>query len=493
MSRQGLAPSSGGTLGRPFRLPDLGLMPIVGAAGLTLLAVLSGIAAARSPTLALIGVLALVFTCLLLADLTLGLTAFVVFQFFSVLPFASGQGLTLIKLAGAILFFTWIATLTSSDHRERAGGFLRAHPWLTTALAVFLLYGGLSYFWAPDPSEVVEAWQRYALNFILFGIAFAAIRTTRDLRIVVGGLVVGGAIAAVGGMLFVDPTAPGRLRGLVGQSNTIASQLTPVVILALGMAWTARRPNAKLLWGACAVAAVAGIVLSLARLGPVALAIGFAAWFAFGGRWRPRIAAVPVAIAVLGSFVFLAFAPEQQRTRLLEGDTTGSGRTDIWEVGTRAFQDHPLRGTGIGNWETVLPLYLNQPGLVERTDLIIDSPTEGHNIFLHVVVEAGLVGGALFFFVLLAALVANVKAARIFRDVGDRRAELLARANFGATIGYLGSALFVSAQYEKPLWILVGVGVALLAVARRARDAQRTDEPLVAEPDRTLRPALGEP
>ena len=490
MLRQGHPGAPAGAMGRTARLPNLELGPIMGAAGLTLLAVISGIGAARNPLLALVGVLGLVFVCVLLADLTVGLAAFAIFQYFAVLPFAGGQNLTIIKGAGAILFFTWVVTLASGDLRERARGFVRAHPWLTVALVGFLFWGALSYFWAPEPADVVDTWQRYALNFILFGIVFTAIRSTRDMRFIVGAVVLGGVIAAVGGMLFVDPTAPGRLRGLVGHSNTIASQLVPVVILALGMAWTARRPASRLVFTAGAVVAVAGIVLSLARLGPVALGIGFAAWLAFGGRWRPRIAAVPLVVLLVGAVTFVAFAPAEQRDRLFQSEGGGSGRTDIWEVGSRAFADHPLRGSGMGTWESVLPLYLDQPGLVERTDIIIDRPTEAHNLFLHIAVEEGVIGAAMFFAIIFAGLVATVQAARLFRRTGDVRSEGLARATFAATAGYLGSAFFVSAQYEKPLWLLLGIGVAMLAVARRQESELRAASPPVTEPERRLAPGL---
>lgn len=472
--------SHGGVLGpirfagRSIAIPG-GTRAALGALALMLLALASGAAAAQAPTLVIGAVLGLLFVCLLLADLMIGLTAFVIFQFLLVLPFASSQNLTIIKGAGAVLFLTWVITLASESQRRRARGLLTLHPWLASVLVAFLLWGGLSILWAPSSADVAEAWQRYALNLILFAIIFTAVRSPRDLRIVALGVVIGGFIAAVGGMLFVEPSVEGRLGGTVGQSNALASQLVPVAILAAGLAWTSRRQLGRLALTAAALTAVAGMVLTLARLGPLTLACAIAAWLAFGGRWRPRIAAAAAAAAIAGIAIFLFAAPLEQRDRVLTADDGGSGRTSLWTVAGRAVEDRPLLGSGLGNWIEVSPSYLLQPGAVPRSDYIVENPTVVHNVFLELLVEVGVIGFALFAAIVLTCLAAAARAALLFRAIGDRASEGLTRALFAGTIGYLAAAFFISSQYERLLWILLGLCVAAFAAARLERDRRAED------------------
>ncbi|HWC31861.1 MAG TPA: hypothetical protein VG709_01885, partial [Actinomycetota bacterium] len=59
------------------------------------------------------------------------------------------------------------------------------------------------------------------------------------------------------------------------------------------------------------------------------------------------------------------------------------------------------------------------------------------------------------------------KAAGRFRQSGDVSMELLARGLLLALIGLLVADFFVSEQYSKQLWLLLGLAPALLALARR--------------------------
>ena len=131
---------------------------------------------------------------------------------------------------------------------------------------------------------------------------------------------------------------------------------------------------------------------------------------------------------------------------------------------------HPVRGVGSGNFQITSGHYLLQkPGAV-KYDYFIDKPKVAHNTYLHVLAELGFVGLGLFLAIIVFALVSAFKAAQTFMRAGDLDMELLTRGLLLAMIGLLSADFFISGQYSKQLWLLLGIGPAMLAIAKtRAR------------------------
>lgn len=447
------------------RLQDIGRAPILAGVAATILAVGSMMLASRAPMLVVGACMGLVFVVIVLANLTIGVCAFVLLQFFATLPGANGQDLTVIKLAGGVLVMGWVAALTSREERLKAQTFIGSYPIIFAALATFVMWGFVGLLWAPADNLVMDDIQRYTLNFLLVAIIYTAVRSAGDLALVSGSLAIGGALSAVFGLLFVPPSVDGRLGGTVGQSNDFAASLVPAAILAVALAWTARSRLVQLVFAGAAVMCIAGIVLSLSRLGFIALPVAFIAWAIYGGRWRPRIIGMLCIAAAVAAAVFLLAAPSEHRERVFQGGD-GSGRTDLWTVALRVWESHPFRGVGFGNFVYVARDYVLEPGILPRADLIIDDPHHAHNMYLGVMAEGGLVALALLAIVAVGALVASIRAARIFERTGDKRSELLARSVFAAQIGIMVAGLFIYTQFEKPLWITIGLGLGAYGLAR---------------------------
>ena len=76
-------------------------------------------------------------------------------------------------------------------------------------------------------------------------------------------------------------------------------------------------------------------------------------------------------------------------------------------------------------------------------------------------------GLALFLSLIGFSVVATIKAAQRFEHAGDRDMELLARGLVVALLGLLAADFFLSGQFSKQLWILLGLGPALLALSKR--------------------------
>jgi O-antigen ligase len=297
---------------------------------------------------------------------------------------------------------------------------------------------------------------------------------------------------------FVTPPDPSlgesdRLAGTLGDSNALAAVLVAGVVLSLALAFEIKRkPLIRLSLLVISALCLLCNFLTLSRGGLIALGVAMVAAIAFGGRWRT--AAVGLAVLVAAAvFVFFAFlATPEQTARVTSFGGGGSGRTDLWTVGWRMVEAHPVRGIGAGNFQPESIHYLIAPGALHRTDLILNTQHVAHNTYLQVLSELGIVALVPFLAILGFALWCLLAAARGFEARGEEGMEMIARATLVGLMGILAADFFVSGQFSKQLWLLLGLGPALLAMSRRHSVDHAEDEP-GADVTAPLAPAHLEP
>jgi O-antigen ligase len=132
-------------------------------------------------------------------------------------------------------------------------------------------------------------------------------------------------------------------------------------------------------------------------------------------------------------------------------------------------EDHPVNGVGVGNFQTSSIHYLLRPGAIQRDEFIVDRPQITHNSYLNVLAELGVVGAVLFAGILTAGFLAALRAANEFRKRDNNDMETLARALVLALVALFVADFFASDQLNKELWLLLGLGPAMLGIARRER------------------------
>ncbi|HWX87418.1 MAG TPA: O-antigen ligase family protein [Solirubrobacteraceae bacterium] len=408
----------------------------------------------------------LAFAALVLSNVTVGLCVLGFLSFLDVLP--TVEALSLAKIAGLLLAISWLATITS---RRDSPSLVRDRPWLTAALVAFAAWATLSVFWSAARGDALTALLRYLPNLLLFPIVYTAIRERRHVFALVIVLIGGAALAATAGVLSPPPNPgalePARATGTVGDANELAAALVVGLFLASAVLFDRSRP--ALLRAACAATAVlclGGIVLSLSRGGLVALAVAAVVAVVVAGRWRIPMLAAAVAVCASALFYFVALAPLPARERVTEVGT-GTGRTDLWTVGLRMVGANPLNGVGVGNFQEASVHYLLQPGLIHRADFIISTPKIAHNTYLQAFSELGIPGGILFLLIVLSGAGCSLLAARVAAGTGQLELELLARGVFVGTTGFLAASFFISENYSKLMWILLALGPAMIAIARR--------------------------
>jgi O-antigen ligase len=315
---------------------------------------------------------------------------------------------------------------------------------------------------------------RYALNAFLLPIAYTAVRDRRDAVRVLGAIVAGASVAAASAVV-APPSAEsaiyGRATGTVGDPNELAAAL--LVGLAIAVAFAVNRhisnPLRAMAAGAAALC-LTGILLSLSRGGLIGVAAALVIAVILGGRWRRRVLAICGMFAVLavGYFAFFASLPAKQRVLDVAGGG-GTGRLDLWTVGLRMIEAHPLNGVGTSQFAVSSVHYLLRPGLIENGAFILTTPKVAHNTYLNIVAELGIVGGVLFVGILLFCVGCAVLAIRRAYEDGDERMEILLRGLAVGIGGYLVTLMFLSESYAKLLWILLGLGPVMLAVVSAPR------------------------
>jgi O-antigen ligase len=434
-----------------------------------LLAPVLGMASVASPAVAIAVLAAAVFAAVAFYDLAAGVALFATLIFFETLPGAADAGLG-VKLAGLVL-------VAAALRRSGTPLLLKDHPLLAYS-AVFLGAWALaSSLWADDVPRAAGAGLRLVLGVALLFVVFAAVREARHARWLLWGYICGAAASAIAGLLG-PPAAENRLAGGLGDPNFLAAMLVPgFVFSAFALGWT-RQPAQRWLLGACALLFIVAIYLTQSRGGLIALAATLVAALFFGGAARRRFAVLGGVIASVGLVYYAAVAPAEAVGRL-GNPGGGSGRADLWSIAREVVADQPVTGVGAGNFPVIAPRYVTETVDLPFVDLVVDTPKVVHNTYLGVLTELGIVGLTAFAVVVLAALALVRRSTSLYARAEDSHLELMSRAVLVALVGMLSAFVFLSGEYEKQLWLLLGLAVALYALARKASNSG----PAVSRPD----------
>ena len=400
-----------------------------------------------------------------------GLALFLPLVFLEGLPAFNLGG----KAAGVLIAVAWLGMLQTG--RLGALDVLREHRRMFELLALLLVWLALTSLWAEEPGAVLGDMWHWVAVALVFAIFATMVRDESGLRLILMAFVVGGVISVIvgfaGGLVTTGSEqasveGSARLEGATGDPNFLAAGVVSALVLAAGLLVTARQPLVKLgLVGAIAVLAT-GLVASQSRGGIIAMLVVIAASFVFFRRRRAYAALM--ALVLIGASAAYFSATPDALDRLTRATDGGSGRTGLWTVAERAFVDHPVVGVGLNNFNAVAADYTRQPGVLERVQKIVEQPTVVHNLYLQQLTETGIIGFLLLMGVMWAALAAAWRAGRLAEEDGDGDLEVLARAILVANIGMLAASVFISDAVDRRVWILLALGPAAFAIARRGRN-----------------------
>ena len=412
--------------------------------------------------------LVLVYAVIALVNLPLGVALWVPLIFLEGIGAFNLAG----KAAGLMIVVAWVGSL--DERRDVVRAALQAHRRLLTVLVGMLVWLSLSLVWADDLALAAkDLWRWYAL-LAMFVVVITTVTSERALRWVlfafVGGAVMSIAIGVADGSFTGAADGGARLEGGAGDPNYLAASIVACGVIAASLLALRIRLAGRWLLAAGLLALIAGLVASGSRGGFLAAGGAVVLAFLVFKYRRAHVLAATAVLLGIGALAFLNVPDAWDRVTDFDDD---NGRSSLWTVGARMWEDSPVGGVGLNNFVVHSADYVREPGTLENTELVVERPHVPHNTYLQVLAEAGLVG--LMFFLLFcgACVRAALLAARGFEARGDWGLGTVARGVVVATGSILAASMFLSAATDKRLWLLLALGPALLGLAgHRSSGAQ---------------------
>ncbi|HXH98466.1 MAG TPA: O-antigen ligase family protein [Gaiellaceae bacterium] len=434
--------------------------------GTTVAVATLGAVAVYSPRYALFAVIGGALVAVAFWRLAIGVALFAVLTFPQHLPGSLGAGATLAKPLGFVLALAWIASAVSRPASVRL--LSRDQPALFWAVTAFVVLAIVSVAWAPNTARVRYDVQRLLLDAVLLLVVYTAASTATALRRIAWAYLAGSALTAAYSVASGGYGRNGRLNALF-DPNLFAALLIPAILVAFFVLLTADSRRTRSAAAAVLLLDSIAAVLTQSRGGVVGLAVAFLAAVVVAGRARPRVFAAVLVVVAIGIGYYLTYAPAHLH---VSGSLAqqSSGRSDEWRIALRMFANHPLNGVGLGNYVIVEPSYSTLSMNLNFVRFVVRTPLVAHNSFLEVAAELGLVGIVLFVAILSLAARAAGRALAALAQTGSRL-EFYARGLLAGAIGMFVAYAFLSAEYEKQLWLVLGLLASVSALSRRPAPA----------------------
>jgi O-antigen ligase len=242
--------------------------------------------------------------------------------------------------------------------------------------------------------------------------------------------------------------------GTFGDNNDLARVLVLSVPLWWALAARGAPAWSRAIAAAGCMASLLAIVCTFSRGGFLALLVAVGVIALSYPLWWRRAA---VFLGFVAALVVLAPQPYLERMATIArpmADDSFRQRTEIWQRGAEIGFAHALLGEGPGMFQ--------QPDL--HTGMRHRAP---HNIFVELIADVGIAGLAVFIWMLIAAL---LSLHRVRRGAPD--ASWAYAASFGleaALLAYLTASMALSHALASPLFVLIGLTLALESAAPAAR------------------------
>ena len=228
-------------------------------------------------------------------------------------------------------------------------------------------------------------------------------------------------------------------------SSAFATTLSLGSLVALGLAYRARGRE-RLLWFACALASLVGLMEAQSRSALLGWLAGAAylTWREFRGRPPRLVVALASGLVVLlfaGVVAPATVAYVRRAPRDLVQD-----RLQIWQIAVGMVQAHPLLGTGPGTFQTVFDQW-KPPGLERKWS--------AHDLWLNYTVETGLLGLLGILWVICTAAREWVRWGRRAAPGGDPLMPTVIAVVIGVLVNQCGDNTLLSVSTISGFWLLL--------------------------------------
>ncbi|KGF71206.1 hypothetical protein LL06_01035 [Hoeflea sp. BAL378] len=313
---------------------------------------------------------------------------------------------------------------------------------------------------SPAPAPVFRAVVLTAIGML---IAFSSIvlpRGERDFRTALiiatlatlalsyGGLIVFPNLATHGYDAY-EPQHSGLWRGHFSHKNIAGPVMCVIAIFGIYLMRSGQRLIGAVIFAAGALFVVQTGSKTTSGLFPIAVLIVLSA--SVFGRTAAAILINLMALAAAYLFTLGSLSHPRISYLVLDflGDQTYTGRTTLWEFSLSKIPEKPWLGFGLYNfWSTGNVLGLDKPFEAAWDYRYI---IHGHNNYLDMVLNLGLVGGGVLVWVLFVAPMVNYARAR--RNPGNRKLADM----FFMIIVFMGLLSFLETFFlarNDPIWLM---------------------------------------
>jgi O-antigen ligase len=368
----------------------------------------------------------------------------------------SFAGLSVVKWLGILCFGYALVRLVQ---RKRMPAFLKA--WEFRWFLVLLILATASYFALSKPEGLSFSPMAMYFNYLLlFVTTIVVVNNFERVRNALLASIAGAAIASL--YVIREFQASGNMRPgyIAGDSNYFAACTVLVIPMAVYFA-KMKGPNWQRWF--CIVSLLLMVVaftLASSRGGLIGLIVATGYMVLRSGRSRKSAIALTALVLPL-----LFLAPSSPLARMLHpsyGDYLGSQiRHDFWIVGLDLIRKHWFTGIGLGNFTAYS--YTITQGVEGRHGMAC-------NTFLELAAELGIPGLIAY----CAVLVGSFSSAGRLRVEGNKRKDpflhYAGQAMQAGLLGFAATAVFVSAEYQKPFWMLVALTATVPTLLRRKQE-----------------------
>ena len=248
-----------------------------------------------------------------------------------------------------------------------------------------------------------------------------------------------------------------RPGGMFGDANEYA--LVVGVWMPIAFIWAiSRRPRWERLFSfGCLLSCLVGTTFAASRGGFFGMVASFLYLVV---RSRRPVRNLLVVTALMAPLLFASSASVVRRFTQprLGDDQAKEARLIVWAAGMRMIQQHPLLGIGINNFKSVVAQYeVLDPDQREVVSV-------AHNTYIEIAAELG-VPTLIVYLAVFIAIIRTLELAR--RRANAARLTHLTNIALGLQAGliaYLVSSFFMSAWWEKLLWLAVFISMCLFGL-----------------------------
>jgi O-antigen ligase len=369
------------------------------------------------------------------------------------------------RVAGIAAFGTGILAMLDSGRKPRL---CASHAWM----GLFVLWGGLTYFWstAPDLSREELLTFLQLLGMVWLVAQFAT--EPPEQKGLMQAYVAGTYVASAG-------TLWSYMTGVVAHYNRFSvygfnpGDLGLTLALSLPMSFylstEEKRPVLAWIYRLQVLCAIGAILLTAARGALIAMLVALLIIPLLISRWSAGQRLAMIVVACTGVTASLFIIPESSWQRLSTiGEEVSHGtlnqRTSIWKAGVDLFREQPIGGVGVGAYAPAVQRVLGTPVQPKETggpaDVVL---LVAHNSFISVMVEQGTIGLAIFLALLFSLFL------RVFRMSAAVRSLWLI-----SLLSWSVGVMDLTWESRKPTWVIFGlIAAASLAPTLSASTTRR--------------------